>query len=286
MSLLRELPVGVDSEAVIGQRRRLPWPAVREVLLVAALFLAYKLGRLVADGNVAAAMENARVVWNLERVLHLPSEYVVQHAVLGNRALVRAANIYYAYVHFPVTGAYLIWMYLRRPTFYRWARRTMACLTAAALALHLLTPLAPPRMLTAVGMVDTGRLYGPAVYGPPDVDQLANQYAAMPSLHVGWALAVALTLIVATRGRWRWLWLLHPLVTLLVVVVTGNHYWLDAIVVTMLLAAVLLLLPPAPRATETPAPAKPAPETAHTEPVTAEKAEATPKAAPLIPAQR
>jgi hypothetical protein len=91
-------------------------------------------------------------------------------------------------------------------------------------------------------MVDTGHLFGPAVYGSPSSDTLTNQYAAMPSLHVGWALAVAIALIAATRGRYRWLFLAHPAITLLVVVVTGNHYWLDAIVVTALLGLVAALL--------------------------------------------
>jgi hypothetical protein len=106
---------------------------------------------------------------------------------------------------------------------------------------HLLMPLAPPRMLGAMGMVDTGEMFGPEVYGSPAHDTLTNQYAAMPSLHVGWALAVAIALMGASRSRWRRLWLLHPIVTLLVVVVTGNHYWLDAIVATVLLAAVVVL---------------------------------------------
>jgi hypothetical protein len=85
---------------------------------------------------------------------------------------------------------------------------------------------------------------------------MANQYAAMPSLHVGWALAVAIALIAAHRGRGRWFWLAHPLITLLVVVATGNHYWLDALVAVALLGAVLLILP---RPVTTPPPVVPAP---------------------------
>jgi hypothetical protein len=77
------------------------------------------------------------------------------------------------------------------------------------------------------------------VYGPPQTDTLSNQFAAMPSLHFGWALMVAIGLIVATRSRLRWLWLLHPLVTLLVIVGTANHYWMDAIVATALLGIAL-----------------------------------------------
>jgi membrane-associated phospholipid phosphatase len=249
-------------ESPTGLRRHGPAlrRALREVLLVGLLFMAYKAGRIVADGHVAEAMANAWHVWDLERAVGLPAESGLQHLLLQNHFLVRAANCYYAYVHFPATAAVLIWMYLRRQDYYRWTRRTLAFLTAAALVVHLLLPLAPPRMLTTIGMIDTGKLYGPAVYGSPSTDTLTNQYAAMPSLHVGWALALAIALIVATRSRWRWLWLAHPLVTLLVVVGTGNHYWLDAIVAVVLLGVVLLLLPrprPALKAPVVPAPRRP-----------------------------
>ncbi|CAM5624664.1 hypothetical protein [Streptomyces afghaniensis 772] [Streptomyces afghaniensis] len=124
-----------------------------------------------------------------------------------------------------------------------WARRVLAAVTAAALVLHLLFPLAPPRMLAATGLVDTARAYGPSVYGSPATDSLSNQFAAMPSLHFGWALMVAVGLIVATRSRWRWLWLLHPLLTLPVIVGTANHYWLDSIVATALLGLALAAIP-------------------------------------------
>jgi hypothetical protein len=81
---------------------------------------------------------------------------------------------------------------------------------------------------------------------------VVNQFAAMPSLHVGWAALIALAMILITRTKWRWLWLLHPIITFGVVVVTANHYWLDGIVVLILLAISLPLLlrpglRPAPR---------------------------------------
>jgi hypothetical protein len=94
-------------------------------------------------------------------------------------------------------------------------------------------------MMTGAGFVDVGKTFGMSVYGPPTQDGLTNQYAAMPSLHVGWALLVAVAMIASARGPWRWLWALHPLVTVLVVVGTANHYWADAIVVFFLLVAAL-----------------------------------------------
>ncbi|MEU9732829.1 phosphatase PAP2 family protein [Streptomyces sp. NPDC048002] len=219
-------------------------PLVRELLLVVGLFLVYKFGRQLATGHTGEAFRNARQVWDLERAVHLPGEGAVQSVLLHGDGLVEAANTYYATVHFPATVAFLVWLYLRRPAHYVWARRVLAAVTAVALAGHLLFPLAPPRMLAATGLVDTARVYGPSVYGPPAEDHLSNQFAAMPSLHFGWALMVAVGLIVATRSRWRVLWLLHPLVTLLVIVGTANHYWLDAIVAAALLGLALALIRP------------------------------------------
>ncbi|MFB7501895.1 phosphatase PAP2 family protein [Streptomyces sp. NPDC056161] len=217
-------------------------PLLSEFLLVTGLFLVYKVGRQLAAGHTGEALHNARRVWDLERTLHLPDEATVQSALLHGDVLVHLANTYYATVHFPATLGFLVWLYLRRPAHYRWARRVLAAVTAAALVLPFTFPLAPPRMLTATGMEDTARVYGPSVYGPPSSDHLSNQFAAMPSLHFAWALMVAIGLIAATRSRWRWLWLLHPAATLLVIVGTANHYWLDAIVATAMLGLALALI--------------------------------------------
>ncbi|GGT01947.1 inositol phosphorylceramide synthase [Streptomyces tanashiensis] len=232
-------------------------PLLREFLLVTALFLVYKFGRLFANGHETRAFRNADRVWDAERAIHLPGEGTVQQLLLHGEPLIRAANTYYAAVHFPATIAFLVWLYWRRPAHYLWSRRVLALLTGAALALHLLMPLAPPRMLAASGLVDTARVYGPSVYGAtPETDSMANQFAAMPSLHFGWALMVAIGLIAATRSRWRVLWLLHPLLTLLVIVGTANHYWFDALAAAVLLGLALLAVrapghrtapPPVPR---------------------------------------
>ncbi|MFJ4914995.1 phosphatase PAP2 family protein [Streptomyces sp. NPDC088726] len=218
-------------------------PLVRELLLVAGLFAIYKFGRQAANGHVDEAFRNAGHVWDFERAVHLPGEGTVQGLLLHNETLVHLANTYYATVHFPATLLFLGWLYWRRPRHYVWSRRVLAALTGAALALHLLFPLAPPRLLAATGLVDTGQVYGPTVYGgTPATDSMANQFAAMPSLHFGWAVMVAVGLVVATRSRWRWLWLLHPAITLFVIVGTANHYWLDSIVVAALLSLALAAL--------------------------------------------
>ncbi|MFF4272018.1 phosphatase PAP2 family protein [Streptomyces sp. NPDC001536] len=226
-------------------------PLVRELLLVAGLFLVYKFGRQLATGHTGEAFRNAHRVWDLERAVHLPGEGDVQNLLLHGDSLVHIANTYYATIHFPATAAFLVWLYLRRPAHYVWSRRVLAAVTGAALVVHLVFPLAPPRMLAATGLVDTAREYGPSVYGPPQTDHLSNQFAAMPSLHFGWALMVAIGLIVATRSRWRGLWLLHPLLTLLVIVGTANHYWLDAIVAAAMLGIALAVVRPPRRTAKT-----------------------------------
>ncbi|MFE9853095.1 phosphatase PAP2 family protein [Streptomyces sp. NPDC005576] len=234
----RRTPGGRESDASARP------PLVREFLLVVGLFLVYKLGRQAANGHVDEAFHNAGHVWNFERALGLPGEGDVQGVLLYSETLIHLANTYYAWVHFPATVLFLIWLYWRHPHHYVWSRRILAALTGAALALHLLFPLAPPRMLAAAGLVDTGQVYGPTVYGAtPTTDTMANQFAAMPSLHFGWALMVAIGLVAAGRSRWRWLWSAHPLATLLVIVGTANHYWLDALVVTALLALALAAIP-------------------------------------------
>jgi hypothetical protein len=206
---------------------------VRELALVAVLFSGYRFGRVWARGEAGEALGHASQVWSLERALHLPSELAVQHLLLRFGGLVSAANSYYAWVHFPITGLFLVWLWWRDREAYGPIRRILVVMTGIALVIHIAYPLAPPRMMTSLGFVDTGRIFGPYVYAKTDM--VANQYAAMPSLHVGWALVVALGVITVMRTRWRWLALLHPAITVIVVVGTANHYWLDGIVGCLLI---------------------------------------------------
>ena len=266
MSLLENRPSGVggparpaavdDTPAATSRRPR----ALRELLLVVSLWVAYSMGRHAADGRVSAAFDNARAVWDLENFLHLPDKAGLQHLLLQNETLITVANCYYAFVHFPATATFLVWLYVRRPGHYRRVRNTLALLTAAALVIHTLFPLAPPRMLADTGLIDTGQRYGPTVYGSPDAGStFTNQYAAMPSLHVGWAILLAVTVIAVTSGPWRWLWLAHPTITLAVVVGTANHYWIDGVVAGLILltashaAGALYRIRRAPRTARAPA---------------------------------
>nr|WP_269205130.1 phosphatase PAP2 family protein [Motilibacter aurantiacus] len=178
----------------------------------------------------------------MERVLRLPQEAWAQSLALGSPDLVQLANKYYAWVHFPAAAAMLLGLWFFAHGHYFWVRRVMATMTMVALVLHVVLPLAPPRMLP--GFVDTGLYYNESVYSSPTATALANQYAAMPSLHVGWAIIVAAAVMATIRSRWRYLILAHPAITLIVVVVTANHYWLDALVAGALFVVSFALVGP------------------------------------------
>jgi hypothetical protein len=217
-----------------------PLVVLPELAWMLALIFGYSLARLfVVDAGTG--YRNAQHLWSLERALHLPSEAVLQQWVLHAPAVIRLANEYYASAHFPVTAVFLFWVYVWRHDAWRWVRNAMTVFTAAALLMEALLPMAPPRLVPGLGMVDTGVALGQSVYPASPHNGLANQYAAMPSVHVGWALLVAICAITITRGWWRWLALVHPLLTVFVVTVTANHYWSDGIVAALLLGCTFLL---------------------------------------------
>ena len=232
-------PFRTSREAFSSTRPNL----LRETLLLTSLFLVYRFGRALIAGHVSAAMINAGEVWEVERLLRFPNELVLQQWALRWPDLIEAANWYYVGVHFPLTALFLAWGYLRRPpSEYRWARRLIITMTGLALLIHTAMPLAPPRMMSRLGFVDTMATIGPSAYDG-SAATVANQFAAMPSLHVGWALLLSVVVIRTTKVRWRWLTLAHPAITTLVVVVTANHYWLDALVAAALLAVTLAINP-------------------------------------------
>lgn len=182
------------------------------------------------------ALPRARWIWHAERLMHLPSEAALQQVFLPHPLLIQGFNLYYLGLHFPVLIACLIWLFARHRQHYARIRTTIVIFTAISLLIQFL-PVAPPRMLPGDHMVDTAIRYGQSVYG---TGFAADQLSAMPSVHVGWAIIVALAVITVCRSRWRWLALGYPLLTTLVVVVTANHFWLDGIAAAALLGLVLL----------------------------------------------
>jgi hypothetical protein len=224
-----------------------PWPRrlamaagiAQEAAILLALFALWQLAGSFSLIGPDGALARAQWIWHAERVVHLPSETEVQRAFLGHPLLVQALNLYYASLHFVVLIGCLVWVYARHRRQYPQVRITLVLFTAGALLIQFL-PVAPPRMLPGDGMVDTAARYGQSVYGSV-AGFNADQLSAMPSVHVGWALLVALVVVQVSRSHWRWLALGYPALTLLAVVVTANHFWLDGIAAALLLALALLL---------------------------------------------
>lgn len=204
---------------------------IANVGLLGLLWFAYSAVRGLTADHVTTAMGNASDLLHLQHVLGLPSELSLQRTVLDRTALLKVANVYYVAVHFPVTLVFLGWSWLSHRNRFSRIRNTLVGVTGAGLVGHVLYPLAPPRMIS--GFVDTAAVLGPNPYGMK-ISAAANQIAAMPSLHVGWALLVALGIIWILKSNWRFMAVLHPALTVVVVVVTANHYWTDAIVAASL----------------------------------------------------
>jgi hypothetical protein len=208
-----------------------------EVAIVASLYLLYRHVRLVVRHHEVQAITNGHRMVAFERAVGLFSEVHLQHLLVRQHQLMWFLDRYYVSMHFTVTVVALVWAFAwHRTTTYRWLKYHLAMVTAAGLTLHVLFPLAPPRMFPEFGFIDTLARYGPNIY-PRDPDaSLANQFAAMPSLHFGWAVIVAIYVSTTCRQRWARLIWLHPGITLLAITATANHYWADAAVAGVLVA--------------------------------------------------
>jgi len=203
--------------------------------------MAYATVRQITADELATAMNNSADVLRLQTAAGLPSELAVQQTFISRTHLVKGANVYYVAMHFPVALAFLAWVWWRHRSRLARVRNTLIAVTGAGMVLHLAFPLAPPRMLG--GFVDTGAVLGPNPYDLK-LSAAANQIAAMPSLHVAWALLVGLGVVWILDSPWRFVVLMHPAVTAAVVVVTANHYWIDAIVALTLVAISWVLIGP------------------------------------------
>ncbi|MFF7471734.1 phosphatase PAP2 family protein [Streptomyces sp. NPDC008092] len=202
-----------------------------EILLIAVSYWTYSLIRNAVPEQKAQALRNADWIWQAEQHLGIAVEDSVNHAVNSVNWLIVGMNYYYATLHFVVTLGVLVWLYRSHPGRYAAARLALFATTGVALLGYYLFPLAPPRLMNGDRFVDTVMVHhtwGSMASG--DLKHMSNQYAAMPSMHIGWSLWCGLTIFALASVPWvRLLGLLYPTATLLVIVATANHFWLDAV---------------------------------------------------------
>ncbi|MFC9081657.1 bifunctional glycosyltransferase 87/phosphatase PAP2 family protein [Streptomyces sp. NPDC057062] len=246
-----------------------------ELLLIRVTYAAYAQVRLAATGDSSTAgrvtaEHHGDQILAVERLLHIDVERWVNHAVAGVGWLRGFFDFYYESFHFVFPLAVLGVLYWRRPVDYRWARSVLGFTTFAALIGFWLYPLAPPRLMPHLGIIDT--VHGVQDFSKPDygtLTALTNQYAAMPSLHFGWSLWCGLTIAILAPKWWmKVLGLLHPLFTVSAIVATGNHWVLDAAggaaVVGVGFGLAHLFQGPRARVTAAAVSSAPAPETVRT----------------------
>jgi hypothetical protein len=206
-------------------------PFAREAGVIAVLYALWQLAGSLSVLGTGDAFRRAHDILGWERDLHLPRETSVQHLITGQPWLVQLCNLYYATMHFGALFAFLLWMFVRHRDQYARVRAVLVAVTASCLVVQFV-PVAPPRLMP--GFVDTAAQYGQSVY---DLGLAGDEYSAMPSVHVAWAVLIAWGTLRYGAGRWRWIGPAHAVLTVFVVVATANHYWLDGIVATALLAA-------------------------------------------------
>ena len=212
---------------------RAKWPIYCEIVLFVVLDLAYEVLRaLVAPGNagIGAAIRHAHSVLGLERRLGIGMESWVQRttdAIAGGRF---AATWYYTLAYTPLFIGFFVVLWYWRNTNYAFVRNWFWTAHAIALVVFWAYPLAPPR-LAAAGLVDTTK-HALTLGGALNWFQhLRNEYAAMPSLHIGQSFLYALTLfwLCSAWGRWRYLWWVLPVWMAWVTMATANHYLTDGL---------------------------------------------------------
>jgi hypothetical protein len=222
------------ARARLLQARVLPrgWlDVLRQISLFGAAYLAYGLVRGLVVGDANEAFANARDLISLERSLHVFVEPSIQAWASGSHFLMVAASWTYVNAQTSVTVVALVYLYLRHNRNFYFVRNMFMIAMAIALVGYSVFPTAPPRFFPEWGFIDTvSNLTGVHVtHASAAMTNLVNPYAAVPSMHVAFALMVGWSL--ARLVRWRIarvLWLMYPFVIAFVIVVTANHFIFDA----------------------------------------------------------
>jgi hypothetical protein len=212
------------------ERRRIFRDAF-ELGLVALAFLLYFTVRGLVIDRADEAMANANDIIDLERSLGIFWEPRLQDLIIDSRALVQLMNVIYFWLDFPLIVVVGLLLYFRRRHEYTVARDAMLTSGAISLVIYNLYPVMPPRLLPGGEFIGTIEKYSDLSYQAASTAAFVNPYAAVPSLHFGWAVILGATVFLTFRHPIiRFLALLLPWAQLAAIVLTANHYVFDAFV--------------------------------------------------------
>src|SRR3954470_4293169 len=215
-----------------------PADAARQVALFAAAYYFYRLVRGLVDGRASAAFENARNLIDAERSLHIFVEPAIQGWAAGSHVVIDVASWIYINAQTTVTVSALLWLYLFRNESFYFVRNMFVVAMGLALVGYVVFPAAPPRFFPEWGFVDSVADFTGVRSDSVAVNALFNPYAAVPSMHVAFALMIGWAL--AQLVRWRALkvfWLTYPFLMTFVIVATANHFLADAVLGALTAAA-------------------------------------------------
>ncbi len=201
---------------------------LRQFVLFCGAYWLYRVVRGLVDGRAAEAFENARSVIAVERDLGMFFEPAVNAWATSHAFVIDSASWMYVNSHFAITTVTLAWIYLRRNERFYFVRNMFMVAMGIALIGYVALPTAPPRFMPEWGFTDSVAAFTGVDAEKGSVSVLFNPYAAIPSMHVAFALMLGVTMAHIVRRRWaRALWLAYAPVVTFVVVVTANHWWLD-----------------------------------------------------------
>lgn len=220
---------------------RHPWTF--EVTLFAAGLLVYQVSRALVIGDAPAAFENALSILNFERSTGLSVETSIQEFALTHLSVTKALNLFYVYGHYTITPIFFIWLYRKRQRWYPFVRNAFFTANAIALTMFMIFPVAPPRYLSSQGFIDTLRSISDIDLHTGTLAGLFNPYAAVPSMHFGYALLIGIVAFFLFENRaLRVVSLIYPALVFLAITGTGNHYVLDALAGGVVIATAFLLV--------------------------------------------
>lgn len=210
--------------------------AVREGLICTAVFTLYEIGRHATRGDWTDARRNSEAIIDFQRTLHIDPEYALQQWLLANDRFIHFVNSAYSWLFLPFVAGTLFWLYLTQDLLFRQYRTALAISALVAVIIIALHPVAPPRLTPGSNLIGTHAMMGGS-------HSFVNQFAAVPSLHVGWVALSGLALFLGVRSRLRWFWSIGPVSAMLfVVMATGHHYLIDGIVGAAISAGPLLAI--------------------------------------------